>query len=153
VLATWSDLARADPELARKGYELLYRTGSGEAMIATVRGEEPPRLHPIAVGIVDGGLFAFILPSPKLTDLQQDGRYALHAYPDAAVPHEFVVRGRVRRVDGDQRAALAADWSWEVGAAAAFEFLIDDAVLGERASRDAWPPRYRAWRAASQRLL
>ena len=147
-MATWGDFATAAPEMADKGRGLLYRTGGGEALIATVRGAEPPRIHPIAVEVVGAGLFAFILGSPKLTDLEEDGRYALHAYPDAARPHEFVVRGRVRPVDAATRSRLAADWPFSVGSARAFEFLIDEALLGERDSRADWPPRYSAWRAS-----
>jgi hypothetical protein len=144
-MKTWGELEAVAPELAAKGRRLLYRTGSGEALLATVRGAEPPRIHPIAIGVVDGGLYAFILPSPKLVDLNEDGRYALHAYPDPDVPHELQLRGTVRRVDGRLRERLAADWSFTVGDAAAFEFLISHAVLGERESRDAWPPSYTAW--------
>jgi hypothetical protein len=150
-MATWGELAAAAPDLAAKGQALLYRTGSGEALLATVRGDDPPRIHPIAIGIVDGGLYAFILRSPKQTDLEQDGRYALHAYPDANVPHEFQVRGRVRLVDDKKRAALAKDWSFDVGKAPAFEFQIDDAVVGERDSRDAWPPVYTSWSSSESR--
>ena len=146
-MATWGELAAGAPELAEKGRKLLYRTGDGEALLGTVRGDEPPRIHPIAVSVVDGGLYAFILPSPKLTDLEVDGRYSLHAYPDAAVPHELELRGRVRRVEEPTRGRLAANWSWEVGDAAAFEFLIEEALLGERDSRDDWPPRYTSWSA------
>jgi hypothetical protein len=149
-MATWGDLAAAAPELAGKGRQLLYRTGDGEALLATVRDDTPPRIHPIAIGIVGGGLYAFILPSPKLTDLETDGRYSLHAYPDAAVPHEFEVRGRVRPVAGPRRAELATGWSWEVGDAAAFEFLVEEALLGERDSRDDWPPRYTTWSATGR---
>jgi hypothetical protein len=43
--------------------------------------------------------------------------------------------------------ALAADWPFEVGGSPAFEFLIDDAVVGERVSREAWPPSYTTWSA------
>ncbi|MEZ0241020.1 MAG: hypothetical protein ACAH65_09500 [Chloroflexota bacterium] len=146
-MATWGELTREAPDLAAKGRALLYRTGDGEALLGTVRGDEPPRIHPIAVGVVEDGLYAFILPSPKLTDLEVDGRYSLHAYPDAAVPHELELRGRVRRVEEPTRARLAANWSWEVGDATAFEFLIDEALLGERDSRDDWPPRYTSWSA------
>jgi len=148
-MATWGDLVSAAPELAEKGRRLLYRTGDGEALLATVRDDAPPRIHPIAVGIVGDGLYAFILASAKLTDLEIDGRYSLHAYPDAAIPHELELRGRVRSVDGPKRAALAADWSWQVGDAAAFEFLIEEALVGERNSRDEWPPRYTSWSAGS----
>ncbi len=146
-MVPWGEFATAAPELAESGRTLLYRTGSGEALLATVHDDAPPRIHPIAVSVVGDGLYAFILPSQKLTDLEQDGRYALHAYPDANVPHEFQVRGRVRAVDDDTRAALAADWSFGVGEARAFEFLIEHAVLGERDSPDDWPPRYRSWSA------
>jgi hypothetical protein len=144
-MLTWADFAAAAPELAEKGRALLYRTGSGEALLATVRADEPPRVHPIAVEVMDGGLFAFILPSPKLTDLASDGRYALHAYPDAAQPHEFVVRGRVIAVEGERRASLAERWSWTVGEAKCFELMIEEAILGERETADDWPPRYTAW--------
>ena len=43
------------------------------------------------------------------------------------------------------RARLAADWDWSVGNAPAFELLVEDALYGERASADDWPPRYVAW--------
>jgi hypothetical protein len=150
-LVTWGELAARAADVAEKGRALLYRTGTGEALLATVRGDDPPRIHPIAVEVVGGGLYAFILRSPKLTDLEQDGRYALHAYPDANVPHEFQLRGRVRVVDDKTRAGLAANWSFDVGAARAFEFLIDDAIVGERASRDAWPPVYSSWSSRDKR--
>ena len=145
--ATWADLAVAQPEIAAKGHALFYRAGAGDALLATVGPGTPPRIHPIAIGIVDGGLFAFILPSAKQRDLDADGRYALHAYVDAFHPDEFTVRGRVRGVDAATRARLAADWPWSVGDAAAYEFLIEDAILAERASRDDWPPRYASWHA------
>jgi hypothetical protein len=145
TMTTWGEFAAAAPELAQKGRRLLYRTGAGEALIATVRDDEPPRIHPIAIAIVGEGLFCFILPSPKLRDLREDGRFALHAYPDAERPHEFQLRGRVRLVDAATRATLAPDWSFSVGSAPAFEFLIEDAVLGERDDRDEWPPRYMSW--------
>ena len=150
MVDTWGEFATAAPDIAARGKDLLYRTGHGEGLLVTVCGEEPPQAHPISVGIVSGGLYAFILPSPKLRDLEQDGRYALHAHFDPAVPHEFLVRGRVRPVD-DQvtRASLAADWDWSVGDAPAFEFLVEDALCGERASADDWPPRYTTWTAAT----
>ena len=146
-MLTWKDFAARAPELAEKGRGLLYRTGAGEALLATVRDDEPPRIHPITIGIVDGGLYGFILPSGKQRALEADGRYALHAYPDAEVPHEFTVRGRVRRVPEDRRAAIGAGWTWTVGEAPAYEFLIEEAILGERDSREDWPPRYTTWRS------
>jgi len=147
-MSSWNDFAAVAPELARKGRELLYRTGAGEALLATVREGEPPRINPITIGIVDGGLYGFILPSPKQRALEEDGRYALHAYPDANVPHEFTVRGRARRVEDETlRKAVGDGWAWTVGDAPAYEFRIEEAILGERASRDDWPPRYTTWRS------
>jgi hypothetical protein len=151
-MVTWGEFTAAAPELADKGRRLLYRTGGGEALLATVRGDEAPRVHPIAIAVVRQGLYGFILPSPKLRDLREDGRFALHAYPDAERPHEFQLRGRVRLVDDATRAMLAPDWSFSVGSAPAFEFLIEEAVLGERDSRDDWPPRYTSWSEERQPL-
>jgi hypothetical protein len=145
MLFTWGEFAAAAPDVAADGKALLYRTGHGEALLVTVRGDDPPQAHPISVSVVNGGLYAFILPSPKLRDLEQDGRYALHAHFDPKVPHEFLIRGRVRPVDNTRRAILAADWDWSVGNAPVFEFLVEDALYGERASVDDWPPRYAAW--------
>jgi hypothetical protein len=145
MLVTWGEFAAAAPDIAAKGEALLYRTGHGEALLVTVRGDDSPQAHPISVGVINGGLYAFILRSPKLRDLEQDGRYALHAHFDPTVPHEFLIRGRVRPVDDRTRAILAADWDWNVGNAPVFEFLVEDALYGERASADDWPPRYAAW--------
>jgi hypothetical protein len=36
------------PDLAEKERALFYRTGAGEALLATVREDDPPRVHPIA---------------------------------------------------------------------------------------------------------
>ena len=144
-MVTWGDFASDAPAIAGKGGGLLYRSGDGAALLVTVRGDDPPRVHPISVRVVEGGLYAFILASPKLQDLEQDGRYALHAHFDPDAPDEFLLRGRVRPVDEATRAELAASWSFAVGRASAFEFLIEDALYGERATADDWPPRYSTW--------
>jgi hypothetical protein len=73
-MTTWGEFAESAPDVAARARALLYRTGSGEALLATVRNDAPPRINPIAVAVVDGGLYAFVLPSPKLTDLEQDGQ-------------------------------------------------------------------------------
>ena len=144
-MVTWADFERAAPDIAGKGRGLLYRSGDGAALLVTVRGDDPPRVHPISLRVVEGGLYAFILASPKLQDLEQDGRYALHAHFDPGAPDEFLLRGRARPVDDATRAGLAESWPFTVGRARAFEFLIEDALYGERATADDWPPRYRAW--------
>ena len=42
-MATWDDLATAEPELAADGRRLLRRTGIGEGLLATIRDDLPPR--------------------------------------------------------------------------------------------------------------
>lgn len=149
-MTTWAQFEAAAPEIADAGRRLIYRRPIGEAFLATVRGEAtPPRLHAIYVAILDGRLVAFILPSPKATDLIEDGRFALHAHQDPSAPHEFMVRGRARRVLDELTVQAMKDaWYFRPDEGhELFEFDIEHAVLGERPSPDAWPPRYRSWRS------
>jgi hypothetical protein len=149
-MTTWKQFATAAPELATAGRALLYREGHGGALLATVRDGEPPRIHPISVGIVEDGLYAFILKSAKRVDLERDGRYALHAHLDPAAPNEFSVRGRARVVGEPIRSTVAAGWFFEADEGyELFEFGVESAVLGERPTADDWPPRYTTWRAAT----
>ena len=146
---SWSSFAAAAPELAEAGRRLIYRRPVGEAFLATVRDDEPPRINPIYVAVLDGRLLAFLARSPKQSALIEDGRYALHTHQDPAAPSEFLVRGRVAVVkDPAVRAAAEAAWYFEVDETwALFEFSVDTAVLGERPDADAWPPVYTSWRA------
>jgi hypothetical protein len=145
-MVTWSELEAAAPDIATAGRRLLYARGDGEALLATVRDREPPRIHPINVGIVDGRPYAFLLRSAKRVDLEQDGRYALHAHQDPADPSEFSVRGRAQLIDdADLRAAVGGSWFFEIDESYhLFEFSIESAVLGLRGA-DEWPPRYTRW--------
>jgi hypothetical protein len=149
-MTSWNEFATAAPELASMGRRLFERSGTGEALLATVHGDAPPRIHPISIAIVDGRLLAFlIVGSAKLGDLEANGRYALHAHQDRAEPHEFLVRGHARTVtDPAVREAAAAQWSFQVDDGyRLFEFSVDHAVFGERGDPDAWPPRYASWRS------
>jgi hypothetical protein len=148
ALASWGELATAAPELAAAGERHLDR-GQGAAFLATVRGAEgAPRIHPVTVGIVDRGLYVFLLDSAKRTDLIDDGRYALHAPQDKDAPDEFSIRGRAELVPtGELRDRVAAGWFFEVDDTYwLFELKVQTAILGERAA-DEWPPRYRRWSA------
>jgi hypothetical protein len=147
----WDAFARAEPEMAEKGRALLYRSGDGEGLLATVDASGTPRIHPLNVGVRDGRLLVFIQGhSAKARDLEANPHYALHAHMDPAVPHEFLVRGQARLVtDADLRAAAAADWFFSVADSyPLYELLIDHALLGERDSADDWPPRYRSWHSS-----
>ncbi len=149
-MVAWHEFATAAPDLAERGRSLYERTGTGEALLASVRGNLSPRIHPINVAIVDGRLLAFVIVgSAKSGDLAADGRYALHAHQDPAEPHEFQVRGRAHEVtDSAIRTAAVAAWPFEADEGyRLFEFNIDHAVYGERASPDDWPPVYTSWRS------
>ena len=145
---SWAELAAAAPELAAAGAGHLARS-EGAALLATVRGDAPPRIHPVTVGIVGDGLFVFLLDSAKRRDFVEDGRFALHAAQDQAKPDEFSVRGRVRLVEsGPTRDLVASGWFFEVDDTYwLFELRIQSAILGERAA-DEWPPRYSRWSAS-----
>lgn len=148
--ASWGDLEAAEPELAARGRALLERSGHGTGLLATVRDDAPPRIHPMSVEILEGRLLTVVLGgSGKAKDLQADGRYALHAHQDPAKPDEFQVRGRAAIVDDPAiRARATGAWHFEVGEEDLLvELRIQHALLGERPGPDAWPPVYRSWRA------
>lgn len=148
-MATWAEFETAAPEIAAAGWRLLAAQAAGEfdgdGLLATVRADLAPRIHPVSVGVSDGHLYTFVLQSAKLRDLEQDGRFALHSHQDPKAPDEFMVRGHARRVSGPARDAAAAGWSFGVDDTyVLFELLIESAVLGRRAA-DEWPPRYTTW--------
>jgi hypothetical protein len=148
-MTTWNEFAAGAPELAAGGLALLERTGPAEGLLATVRDDLPPRIHPVKVAIVNGRLLTFaIVGSAKTRDLDEDGRYALHAHLDPDVPNEFLARGRATAVtDAALRAAAVAAWPFEVDDGyALYDLSIDHALLGRRASADEWPPVYTSWK-------
>ena len=149
-MATWNELADADPDLAAAGLRLLERTGTGEGLLATVRQDAPPRIHPVAVAVIDGHLVTWVIAaSAKAADLRQDGRYALHAHQDPAAPNEFQVRGRAAAVPPGGLRNAAMHWSFEVDEGfVLYELDIEHAVLGERPDAAAWPPIYSSWRSS-----
>ena len=149
--ATWAEFEAAAPEMAARGRDVLYRGGDGEAMLVTVRGDSAPRLHPVNAGVVDGHLYTFVQSkSAKRTDLDEDGRYALHTHYDPQAPHEFMVRGRARRVDDEAtRSEVAANWFFNAKDYPLYELLIESVLLGHRPTADDWPPVYTSWKPKS----
>jgi hypothetical protein len=146
-LATWAGFEVAAPEIAAEARRLIGVRG-GEAMLATVRDGEAPRIHPVNVAVVHGRLYAFVIGrSAKRLDLETDGRFAMHTHVDPAVPVEVALRGRARLVDDvAERSRVAAAWAFEADETyTLFEFSIETALLGARATADDWPPRYTSW--------
>ncbi len=81
-MVTWAELETAAPDLAAEGRRLIHARGDGEALVATVRGDDLPRIHPVNVAIVDGRLYVFVIAtSPKRLDLDEDAGHAGDARP------------------------------------------------------------------------
>ena len=149
-MVTWGEFQAAEPELAEKGRGLFYTYGVGLAFLATVRTDGGPRLHPVVMLIADGGLFAFLVPSPKRDDLARDPRYAMHAMPPENTDDEFYVTGRARLIGDRGRRQTIVDAypnkvldEWLL-----FEFEIDRVLHAAYTHRGDWPPTYTRWRAS-----
>ncbi len=148
-MSHWSELSTVEPALAAQAVGLLERSGVGEGLLATIDGAGLPRIHPVYVKIIGGRLLTAVLAgSVKRVALEHDGRYALHAHQDPAVPHELLIRGRASPVtDPTLRATAVAAWPFEVSDDdGLFELGVEHVILGERPTADAWPPVYRSWR-------
>ncbi len=152
-MTTWSDFVASDPRLASAVRSLLYQYGPGLGYLATVRADGGPRVHPVSPVITDGGLFCFVVDSPKRADLERDGRYALHSYPPEHSDDEAYLAGRVQpvtdqvrvsRIAEAVRAAAGVDWRL-------FEFTVEVAMVVQRpqctaSSGAAAPVSRRIWR-------
>jgi hypothetical protein len=83
------------------------------ALIATVRPNGAPRVHPVTPLLAAGRLFLFVaVRTVKYRNLLHDDRYALHAVPGKD-DEEFLIIGR---------AVESGDWASQIlGASAARE--------------------------------
>jgi hypothetical protein len=144
----WSEFEAEAPDLAAFGRQLFTQYGVGLGFLATIRPDGGPRLHPMCPLFAEGGLYGFIVPSPKQRDLDRDGRFAMHAFPPDEVDDEFCVTGTAHRIGtGTLRDTLA-----EAHTAAVeddhvlFEFDVEGALLSRYRHRGDWPPMYTVWR-------
>ena len=135
-MARWSEFAAVEPRLADVVQQLLYQYGPGLAYLATVRPDGGPRVHPVSPVISNGGLYCFIIDSPKRHDLERDGRYALHAFPPENSDDEAYLAGRATRVTNslvitrlasEMRAEPRVDWRL-------YEFSVEVAMAVRRGS-------------------
>ena len=97
-VATWRNLVENRPDIAEAGRALLYQHGVGLAFLATVTTGGRPRVHPMCPLLNDGGLYAFIVPSPKQNDLRRVGLYSLHSFPCSENEDAFYLSGRAQRI-------------------------------------------------------
>jgi hypothetical protein len=151
----WREFSALRPDLADAGKQLLYQFGVGLAFLGTVRGDGGPRLHPFCP-VLDDGLFAFIVPSPKRDDLHRDGRYALHSFPADENEDAFMLAGTVTLTeDGAVRARLEARYRGERSQPATtamddqdlFEFSIERCLLTRTTGHGDPSPRHVVWKA------
>jgi hypothetical protein len=156
AMLTWGAFAEQAPELAEAGRALLYQFGPGLAYLATVRPDGGPRLHPVCVNLVEGGLYSLVVPSPKRLDLLRDGRFALHSFSSPTVDDEFFLAGRAIHHENASLVAKVRTAQQVTGATtsdteALFEYQLERALYSRykpRGEPDNWPPVYLKWAAA-----
>jgi hypothetical protein len=157
---TWKQFSAARPDLARVGAGLLYEFGDiGLGFLATVRADGGPRVHPVCPVLTEDGLYAFVVPGPKLVDLRRDGQYALHSetFPPPRHDDAFYVTGRAReRDDRRLRASLTTQFLRErkldepwggFGDQALIEFRIEKCLITLTEARDDLPAGHTTWSA------
>jgi hypothetical protein len=156
-MASWSEFAAAEPSLAAGIRALLQQYGPGMGYLATVRPDGGPRVHPISPVFTGGGLYCFLVNSPKRRDLERDPRYALHSYPPEERDDEAYLTGQAFPVRDPRTVASIADAlraspdiDWRL-----FELNIESATLRHHGPSGALPlaasplpiPIAQTWRA------
>jgi hypothetical protein len=133
-VARWCEFALAAPRLADAVHGLLCQYGPGLGYLATIRADGGPRVHPVSPVVHAGGLYCFVIASPKRADLERDGRYALHTFPPESSDDEAYLAGRAIRVTERElvtglatrmRAEPRIDWRL-------YEFTIEVAMTVRR---------------------
>jgi hypothetical protein len=134
MMARWSAFVEAEPHLAAAVRALLHQYGPGLGYLATVRPDGGPRVHPVSPVVYEGGLYCFLVASPKRGDLERDGRYALHTFPADDSEDEAYLAGRavpvtdvklIKRLASEMRAETRVDWRL-------YEFTIEVAMAVQR---------------------
>lgn len=135
----WAEFARAAPQMARIGKQLLYHSGRGEvAILATVDHHGLPRVAPVSPIFYERGIYLSVgAHTPKARHLGRNGHYAMHALVGED-DLEFQISGSARPVvaSDEQKGVVAAIPFPSFNASdPIFELLIDHAVVVE------WPER------------
>lgn len=149
----WGALEAEAPEIVASGRSLLFQYGPGLAYLATIRRDGGPRIHPVCVNEVDGGLYTLVGPSPKRADLLRDGRFALHSFSAEERDDELFLAGRAVHHDDAEllsrvRAAQESTGATSSSDESLFEYHIERALYSRykpRGEPDNWPPEYLKW--------
>jgi hypothetical protein len=153
----WSEFSMREPEMAAAGRSLLYQYGVGLAFLGSVRPDGGPRLHPMCPVLQGDGLYGFLVPGPKRTDLHRDPRFAMHSFPAENDENAFYVTGVAHPVIEVAVTKAAAsvffeERSWDApppgfAEQELFEFLIERALLTTTTGHGDPAPRHQVWRA------
>jgi hypothetical protein len=98
-MTTWQQFTASAPELAAFG---VRRLNGKVAYLSTIRADGGPRVHPVTPHISQGILFVYMEPtSPKLHDLERDGRFALHCSVEdsSGGEGEFSLHGHAKIIE------------------------------------------------------
>jgi len=151
----WRAFSALRPDLADAGKQMFYQYGVGLAFLSTVRADGGPRLHPFCP-VIDDGLYAFIVPSPKRDDLHRDGRYAMHSFPADENEDAFTLAGTVRlteddavwdRLEARYRAERSQPATTPMDDQDLFEFVIERCLLTRTTGHGDPSPRHVVWMA------
>ena len=159
-MLTWREFRDVRPDLADAGHSLFYQVGSvGLGFLGTVRLDGGPRVHPMCPVITDDGIYAMLVPSPKLQDLLRDGRYAMHSFPCDDNEDAFYITGRAATQDNAEvrdRVArqFLAERSWDTPPPGfdeqdVLEFHIERCLLTRTTGHGDPEPQHTIWRAGS----
>ncbi|MDP9343152.1 MAG: pyridoxamine 5'-phosphate oxidase family protein [Actinomycetota bacterium] len=129
----------------------------GLAFLGTVRADGGPRAHPMCPIILEEGLFAFLVPSPKRDDLRRDPRYAMHSFPAETNEDAFYVTGEAwpvadERLRGELEATFLRERQWEsappgLEVQQVFEFGVDRCLHTTTTGHGDPHPSHVVWRA------
>jgi hypothetical protein len=154
-MGSWREFSELRPELAEAGRRLFYQYGVGLAFLATTRSDGGPRVHPMCPIITDDGVFAFIVPGPKRSDLHRDGRYAMHSFPAEENEDAFSVTGRAMQVTDEATVAdlsrryaterAAAEPPPEIATWELFSFDVRSCLLTRTVGHGDPEPRHETW--------
>lgn len=156
-MLTYPEFTAARPGLADATRALFYQFGVGLAFLGTVRPDGGPRMHPVCPLASPRGLYALLIPSPKVGDLRRDARYALHSFPtdsneDAAYltgevtfPDDAEVRGAFDDQFRTERPTMEPDPGmpeWTL-----VEFLVQTCLLTRTTGHGDPAPVHTVWHA------
>lgn len=148
---SFQELEAQAPEFAAAARRMLTEDGGPSvAFIATVARDGRPRLAPFSPIFSGSDLFLSAgARTPKRYDLENDGRYVLHAMLGES-DEELQLAGRAERlVDADAHARVHADISFEFDAKdPAFRLTIERCLWGhwEKVGQPGTYPVRRRWR-------